>query len=121
DPEAEFERVRAEVAAGAHFLITRPLYELDSLRRMAAALAGTGLPVLASIAPLRTFEDADYLAHEVPEVNMPAAALHAMERARATMVHVGPCGMCRSGRPGRTACCSAPAGTGHLLASPPCL
>src|SRR6266516_2237873 len=83
DPDAEFERVRAEAAAGAHFLITRPLYELDSLRRMATALAGTGLPVLASIAPLRTFEDADYLAHEVPEVNMPAAALRAMERAGA--------------------------------------
>jgi homocysteine S-methyltransferase len=81
EAEAEFERVRAEVAAGAHFLITRPLYELDSLRRMAAALAATGLPVLASIAPLRSFEDADYLAHEVPEVNMPAATLRAMERA----------------------------------------
>src|SRR5215472_15665114 len=33
---AELERVRAEVAAGAHFLVTRPLYELDSLRRMIA-------------------------------------------------------------------------------------
>jgi homocysteine S-methyltransferase len=78
---AEFERVRAEVAAGAHFLITRPLYEPDSLRRMTAALAGTRVPVLASVAPLRSFEDADYLAHEVPEVNVPAAALRAMERA----------------------------------------
>ena len=34
DAGAELERVRAEVAAGAHFLVTRPLYELDSLRRM---------------------------------------------------------------------------------------
>jgi homocysteine S-methyltransferase len=81
DAGTEFERVRAEVAAGAHFLLTRPLYELDSLRSMAAALAGTPVPVLASVAPLRSFEDADYLAHEVPEVNMPAATLRAMERA----------------------------------------
>src|SRR5215510_290434 len=78
---AEFELARAELAAGAHFLVTRPLYELDSLRRMTAALARTRVPVLASVAPLRSFEDADYLAHEVPEVNMPAAALRAMERA----------------------------------------
>src|SRR5437867_7931395 len=28
-------------------------------------------------------------------------------RGRATMVHVGPCGMCRSGRPAAAACCSA--------------
>jgi homocysteine S-methyltransferase len=81
DAGAELERARAEVAAGAHFLITRPLYELDSLRQMAAALAGTEVPVLACIEPLRSFEDADYLAHEVPEVTIPPATLRAMERA----------------------------------------
>jgi methionine synthase / methylenetetrahydrofolate reductase(NADPH) len=79
DAEAEIERVRAEVAAGAQFLLTRPLYELGTLRRMVAALGG--VPVLASVAPLRSFEDADYLAHEVPDVTMPAATLRAMERA----------------------------------------
>ena len=40
DAGAELERVRAEVAAGAHFLVTRPLYELDSLRRMTRPLPG---------------------------------------------------------------------------------
>jgi homocysteine S-methyltransferase len=78
DARAELERVRAEVAAGAHFLITRPLYELDSLRRMTAEAR---VPVLACITPLRSFEEADYLAHEVPDVNVPAATLRAMERA----------------------------------------
>src|SRR6266576_3415948 len=86
DPDAEFERVRAEAAAGAHFLITRPLYELDSLRPMTAALGADGarrarVPVLACITPLRSFEEADYLAHEVPDVTMPAATLRAMEYA----------------------------------------
>ena len=86
DAGAELERVRAEVAAGAHFLVTRPLYELDSLRHITAALGADGaqrahVPVLACITPLRSFEEADYLAHEVPDVNMPAATLHAMERA----------------------------------------
>jgi homocysteine S-methyltransferase len=78
DAGAELERVRAEVAAGAHFLVTRPLYELDSLRRMTA---DARVPVLACITPLHSFEEADYLAHEVPDVNMPAATLRAMERA----------------------------------------
>jgi homocysteine S-methyltransferase len=78
DAGAELERVRAEVAAGAHFLVTRPLYELDSLRRMTA---GVRVPVLACITPLRSFEEADYLAHEVPDVNVPAGMLRAMERA----------------------------------------
>ena len=81
DPAAEIERARGEVAAGAHFLVTRPLYGLAGLRHMIAALAGTKVPVLLSVAPLRSFEEADYLAHEVPEVTMPAATLRAMERA----------------------------------------
>ena len=76
DAGAELERVRAEVAAGAHFLVTRPLYELDSLRRMTFPV-----PVLACITPLRSFEEADYLAHEVPDVSVPAATLRAMESA----------------------------------------
>jgi methionine synthase / methylenetetrahydrofolate reductase (NADH) len=81
DTAAETDRARAEVAAGAQFLITRPVYELDSLRQMVAALADTGAPVVLSVAPLASFEDADYLAHEVPEVNIPTATLRAMERA----------------------------------------
>jgi methionine synthase / methylenetetrahydrofolate reductase(NADPH) len=85
DAGAELERVRAEVAARAHFLVTRPLYELDSLRHMTAALGGGAkraqVPVLACITPLRSFEEADYLAHEVPDVSVPAATLRAMESA----------------------------------------
>jgi methionine synthase I (cobalamin-dependent)/5,10-methylenetetrahydrofolate reductase len=81
DAAAETERVRAEVTAGAHFLVTRPLYEVDSLRRMTAVLADTRVPVLACVTPLGGFEEADYLAHEVPDVTVPAAALRAMERA----------------------------------------
>jgi methionine synthase I (cobalamin-dependent)/5,10-methylenetetrahydrofolate reductase len=76
DAGAELERVRAEVTAGAHFLVTRPLYELGSLRRMTFPV-----PVLACITPLRSFEEADYLAHEVPDVSVPAATLRAMESA----------------------------------------
>lgn len=63
------------------FLITRPLYELASLLDLIAALPGPRPPVLLSVAPLRSFADADYLAHEVPEVTVPAATLRAMELA----------------------------------------
>lgn len=90
DLDAEIARARAEVRAGAQFLITRPVYEADTLRRMAGALAGAGAPILVSIAPLRSFEEADYLAHEVPEVRIPSSTLRAMERAdRATAPETG--------------------------------
>ena len=86
DPEAEIARARAKVAAGAHFLVSRPVYELGALRRMADALAAEALPaeqvpLLLSVTPLRSFEEADYLANEVPGGSIPPEVLRIMERA----------------------------------------
>jgi methionine synthase I (cobalamin-dependent)/5,10-methylenetetrahydrofolate reductase len=81
DPEAELARARAKVLAGAHFLVSRPVYELGSLRRMADALAAEKIPLLLSVTPLRSFEEADYLANEVPGVSIPPEVLRIMERA----------------------------------------
>ena len=81
DHDAELARVRAKLRAGAQFLVCRPVYELDALIRLVEALDGTGVPLLLSVAPLASFEDADYLAHEVPGVTIPAATLDVMERA----------------------------------------
>jgi len=81
DPEAEIARARAKVRAGAHFLVSRPVYELDSLLRTVTELEGTEVPLLLSVTPLRSFEEADYLANEVPGVTIPPDTLRAMERA----------------------------------------
>ncbi|MGH3256645.1 MAG: bifunctional homocysteine S-methyltransferase/methylenetetrahydrofolate reductase [Streptosporangiaceae bacterium] len=81
DPDAEIARVRAKVRAGAHFLVSRPVYELDSLLRVVSALEADDIPLLLSVAPLRSFEEADYLAHEVPGVRIPPDTLRALDRA----------------------------------------
>jgi 5,10-methylenetetrahydrofolate reductase len=81
DPEAEIARARAKVSAGAQFLVSRPVYELDSLLRLVTALEAEDMPLLLSVTPLRSFEEADYLANEVPGVCIPADTLRAMERA----------------------------------------
>jgi methionine synthase / methylenetetrahydrofolate reductase(NADPH) len=81
DPEAELARAQAKVRAGAHFLVSRPVYELGALRRMADALAAEDIPLLLSVTPLRSFEEADYLANEVPGVSIPPDVLRTMERA----------------------------------------
>jgi homocysteine S-methyltransferase len=81
DQQAEIARAHAKVKAGAHFLISRPVYEPDSLARLVEALAGTGVPLLLSVAPLRSFEEADYLANEVPGVTIPDSTLEALEKA----------------------------------------
>jgi len=88
DPRAEVSRTRAKLRAGAQFLITRPVYELDTFQRMTGELA-LDVPVLLAIAPLHSFAEAEYLAHEVPGVIIPEATLRAMEDAGPAAAGVG--------------------------------
>ena len=81
DQNAELARAHAKIRAGAQFIVSSPVHELDSLLRVVEALDGTGVPLLLSVAPLTSFEEADYLAHEVPGITIPEATLEAMERA----------------------------------------
>jgi methionine synthase / methylenetetrahydrofolate reductase(NADPH) len=74
-------RPRDKIAAGAQFLITRPLYDLADLERLLDAIGGTTPPVLAAVRPLTGFEEAEYLANEVPDIHIPDHVLKALERA----------------------------------------
>jgi homocysteine S-methyltransferase len=88
DAAAEVTRTRAKLRAGAQFLITRPVYELETFRRMTAEL-DAGVPVLLALAPLSGFDEADFLAHEVPGVTIPESTLRALERAGGSAAAVG--------------------------------
>ncbi|TVT50695.1 bifunctional homocysteine S-methyltransferase/methylenetetrahydrofolate reductase [Amycolatopsis rhizosphaerae] len=79
DVDAELARTRAKIAAGAHFLVTRPVYELDRLTGMLAELSEEDIPVLVTVSPLTGYAEAEYLTHEVPDVTIPRAALAALE------------------------------------------
>jgi homocysteine S-methyltransferase len=90
DPEAEVARAHDKIRAGAQFLVIRPVYELSSLSSLVRALEDTEVPLLLSVAPLRSFEEADYLAHEVPGVTIPDGVLKTLEKAdRADVRAVG--------------------------------
>jgi methionine synthase / methylenetetrahydrofolate reductase(NADPH) len=89
DLDAEIARTAGKIQAGSKFLISRPVYELDRFRRIMAALAPEGIPVLLSIVPLRSFEEADYLSHEVPDILIPQQTLIAMERAGSRAAQTG--------------------------------
>ncbi len=102
DLAAETARARAEIRAGAQFLITRPVYDVRRLRALAGELAGTGVPLLMSVAPLGSFAEADYLAHEVPDVHIPAGVLSAMQQAGRAARETGlrlAADLLRAGRP----------------------
>ena len=82
DLDAEIARTRAKIAAGAEFLITRPVYELDSgLRRLLGELRDAMVPVFVTVSPLSGFAEAEYLAYEVPDVAIPKQILAQLEAA----------------------------------------
>jgi len=88
DLAAEGDRVRRKIAAGAQFLLTRPVYETAGLERVLAAVDGA-VPVLVTVRALRSFDEAEYLRYEVPDVTIPAAVMDRMERAGSSAARVG--------------------------------
>ncbi|EHR50940.1 cobalamin-dependent methionine synthase I [Saccharomonospora marina XMU15] len=84
DVDAEIARTRAKIAAGAQFLITRPVYELTTLRWMVAELSDEGVPIIVAVSPLSGFAEAEFLAYEVPDVTVPISTLSTLaQRERA--------------------------------------
>jgi 5,10-methylenetetrahydrofolate reductase len=61
---------------------------LTGLERLLDAIGGQ-VPVLAAVRPLTSFEEAEYLAHEVPDVIIPPATLTVLEQAGPRAPDVG--------------------------------
>jgi homocysteine S-methyltransferase len=89
DLEREAARAVRKITAGARFLITRPLYERAGLAELTELMGGRQTPILAAIQPLKSFDEAELLANEVPDVRIPRAALAAMGSSGQHAVRVG--------------------------------
>jgi homocysteine S-methyltransferase len=74
DTRQELARCRAKAEAGAHFLVTDVIYDLDITLRLLSELRGHGidLPVLAVFAPFGDPRVVTGLIHEVPGTASPS-------------------------------------------------
>lgn len=69
-----------KVEAGAKFIYTQPLYDVDDVERLTEALKPFGLPVLVGILPLSSRRNAEFFAAgKIPGVIIPD---HVVERYR---------------------------------------
>jgi hypothetical protein len=70
----ELDKAEAELRAGAHFLVTDVIYDVEQATRVLGALRarGVALPVLAPFDDVRTLQR---LSYEVPEVSIPPSVL----------------------------------------------
>ncbi len=82
DIQAELRRAKAKVAAGVHFLVTWPVYDIARLRALLEGLSSERVPVLLSVQPLRDLGEADFLHNEVPDIQIPDEVVSRLERAQ---------------------------------------
>lgn len=80
--ELELERWRYKVESGADFAVTQPIYEADTFRRWRDRTGVTYRPHIVGIWPFVSFKNAEFMAHEVPGVHVPAWALEMMSKTQ---------------------------------------
>lgn len=81
DLERELERLAQKVEAGAHVVLTQPLFEVRLLERFVRRVEQLEVPVLVGVLPLRSSRHADFLHNEVAGVSVPESIRDRMRRA----------------------------------------
>ena len=79
--ETEWRRLEHKVEAGAEFLLTPPVFDLDALDAHLERLRRTGLPIVAGVAALAGLRQAEFFASEVIGIRMPDALLARLRNA----------------------------------------
>lgn len=83
DPEREDRRWRWKVEAGAAFAVTQPIFDVAALRQFLARHPEHRIPVVASVWPLASLANAEFLANEVLGIRIPEEVVERMRRAEA--------------------------------------
>ncbi|NMA70853.1 MAG: bifunctional homocysteine S-methyltransferase/methylenetetrahydrofolate reductase, partial [Firmicutes bacterium] len=89
DLDRELRRFREKLEAGAHFVMTQPLYEVAPLLRILDRLGGCPVPIVLGVMPLQSAKHAEYLHNEVPGISIPKPVREALARAGDRGVEVG--------------------------------
>jgi homocysteine S-methyltransferase len=95
DAATEWDRLERKIAAGAHMIMTQPLYDLtqveamDTEARRRFGPAGFPLPVLLGVLPLQSTRHAEFLHNEVPGITIPDETRVAMREAGDRGAEVG--------------------------------
>jgi len=82
DLDAEIERFRAKIEAGAHFAMTQPIFDPEHWHAFVKKLgAKSPIPILVGIWPLTSYKQALRLNNEVPGIIIPEPLLKSLEEA----------------------------------------
>jgi homocysteine S-methyltransferase len=89
DPDREIERFHRKVQAGARWVQTQPVYDLEALDRFLIRAGGSPVPVLVGILPLHSSRHAEFLHNEVPGITIPDGVRARLREAGERALRVG--------------------------------
>lgn len=82
DLELEASRLKQKIEAGAHLVMTQPIYEVGVWQRFLDVFGGKiPVPVMIGILPLQSARHAEFLHNEVPGITLTEAVLQRMRNA----------------------------------------
>ncbi len=78
--EEELRRFAWKVEAGAEYVVTQPVFDLDLLEHFLKKTSQYGLPIIAGIWPLTSYRNAEFMVNEL-RVPVPREYMDRMQRA----------------------------------------
>jgi homocysteine S-methyltransferase len=83
-PEEELRRFEHKLEAGANFAVTPPVFDVEQLAGFLGRLEKRGaarIPIVASVWPLTSHRNAEFMNNEVPGVSVSPAIMERMQKA----------------------------------------
>lgn len=89
DIERQIDRMWKKIDAGAHLVMSQPLYDSDNLFSFLDRVGPLPVPFLLGVLPLQSSKHAEYMHNEVPGITVPKAIRDSMKRAGANGIAEG--------------------------------
>jgi homocysteine S-methyltransferase len=68
--DSQVKKLESKLAAGAQYVMTQPVFDVELARRTAARLKPLGVPVFLGVMPLMSSRNAEFLHNEVPGIKI---------------------------------------------------
>jgi len=81
DEGVELRRLEEKLKAGAGFVMTQPVYDVEQFSRFLARAGLGSVPVIAGVLPLVSSRQAEFLHNEVPGIVIPESIRRSMSKA----------------------------------------
>ena len=83
DIDRELSRLRWKLDAGAEFALTAPIFDVTALRQLLTHIDQDRLPIIATIWPIRSAQEAEFFEERLASVSVPEPLVERMRQAEA--------------------------------------